>query len=92
MNPAFQSICEPQILISNFGIALTMLGVYLVYKNSPINENVVDGGTFGDELSPPVGLQEAITRRKNQKMRRGVFIVLIGSGLQIVSTAFQNSQ
>lgn len=86
------ALLDPRIIVSNLGISLSMLGVWIVYLNSPINAHVIDGGVFDEEAESQANSQETITRRKNRNMTRGVFIVLVGSGLQILSSAIEGGQ
>jgi hypothetical protein len=70
-----------QVGLSSAGILVTMLGVYIVYANSPINFTVIDGGHPGDDWA---GIERAAARR-NILIRIGVYVVLLGSFLQLVS-------
>jgi hypothetical protein len=81
----FLAFLEPQTLFANIGIALTMIGVYVVYLNSPLNEHIIDGGAFDDEFSSLNTSSKAITIRKNRNMRLGIYLILLGSALQILS-------
>ena len=72
---------DGKTLINSIGILLTMLGVYLVYVNSPINYTVIDGGGAGDDWS-------AIERKanlRNTMLKVGVYLVLAGSATQLIS-------
>lgn len=74
-------------VLSCAGIALTMLGVYLVYINSPINEALIDGGnafTDRNEL-------KRHAKRRNTLMRFGVYLVLLGSLVQLISNFIPSS-
>ncbi|RYG65004.1 hypothetical protein EON80_18180 [bacterium] len=70
-----------RLITNSIGIVLTMIGVYMVYANSPINAHVIDGGDFETDLS----LEDRSTKRRNKLLRVGVYIVLTGSFLQFVS-------
>ena len=68
-------------ITNSVGLLLTIIGVYLVYKNSPINFDTIDGGddtTDFKEIS-------RITNKRNSLLRKGVYIVMLGSALQLVS-------
>ena len=67
--------------INSFGIILTMIGVVMVYRNSPLNESVVDGGGADTDF----GAIQRKQKRRNQVARLGVLLVLVGSGAQLVS-------
>ena len=70
-----------KLITNSIGIALTMIGVYVIYANSPINSHVIDGGDFDTDFSAI----ERSTKRRNSLMRAGVYIVLAGSLIQLVS-------
>jgi hypothetical protein len=70
-----------KVIINSIGIVMTMVGVYMVYANSPINDHVIDGGTFDTDHAA----EERSTKRRNKLMTIGVYIVLTGSLLQLVS-------
>jgi len=65
--------------INSLGIFLTMIGVFVVYKNSPLNVSVVGGGNAGTDFG------ERKQERKNQLAKLGVRLVLAGSFAQLVS-------
>ena len=67
--------------LSTAGIILSMAGVFVVYKFSPLNESVIDGG----DASTDFRRIHAEVRRKNRLMRLGVALVLGGSLLQVVA-------
>lgn len=59
-----------------------MIGVYVVYLNSPINYFIIDGN--GDEDDE----KQVITR--NKRLKYGLLIVMLGSLLQLVSNFIPN--
>ena len=72
--------------ISNYsniiGNALAILGVSIVYYNSPLNISDLDCGSASTDF-------EAIskeTQKKNMRMRIGVFLVILGSLTQILGS------
>jgi hypothetical protein len=67
--------------LNSLGILLTLVGVYVVYINSPINESVVGGGGADTDFNEI----ERLTTQKNKRMKVGVFVVLAGSVLQLIS-------
>ena len=67
--------------INSIGILLTIVGVWIVYRNSPINTNVIDGGSATDDHSHT----ESNNNRANRLLKCGVYIVMFGSILQLVS-------
>ena len=73
-------------ILNSIGILLTIIGVYIVYVNSPINIDTIDGGdasTDYDEI-------DRITNKRNTWLKRGVFIVIFGSFIQLVSNFIPN--
>jgi hypothetical protein len=67
--------------INSLGIVLTIVGVYIVYINSPLNFDTIDGGNFSTDFEEI----KRVTNSKNKWMRNGVYIIIIGSLLQLVS-------
>jgi len=58
-----------------------MIGVYMVFIYSPINNYKIDGGgAFTDFLK-----EEAETNRRNNLLKWGVYAVLLGSAVQLIS-------
>jgi hypothetical protein len=70
-----------RMITNSVGIVLTMIGVYMIYANSPINQHVIDGGDFETDF----GAIDRATKRRNKLMTVGVYIVLGGSLLQLAS-------
>lgn len=68
-------------LLNSIGIGLTMLGVYIVYINSPINYTDIDGG----DASTNWEAIERKARRRNILLKAGVYLVLAGSAAQLAS-------
>lgn len=58
-----------------------MVGVYIVYANSPINAQIIDGGTFNTNFAA----EAHAMKQRNDLMQIGVYIVLVGSLLQLGS-------
>jgi hypothetical protein len=72
---------DGKTLVNSIGIGLTMLGVYMVYINSPINHTVIDGGNASTDWT-------AIERKaklRNTLLKAGVYLVLAGSAAQLAS-------
>lgn len=74
-------MADCKTLINSIGILLTIVGVYLVYVNSPINYTVIDGGGAGDDWAAV----ERKASRRNILLRVGVYLVLAGSAAQLIS-------
>ncbi|TCZ78322.1 hypothetical protein [Lysobacter sp. N42] len=70
-----------KVIANSLGIVLTMIGVYMVYANSPINHHIIDGGSLDTDFAAI----ERATIRRNRLMTLGVYIVLGGSMLQLAS-------
>jgi hypothetical protein len=67
--------------LNSIGILLTIIGVCVVYWNSPLNEFVIDGGSFDTDFAKI----EKTANRKNHLMTAGTLAIIIGSLLQLVS-------
>lgn len=64
------------------GVLLSMIGVWIVYKNSPINFDMIDGGGANLDFEK----KSIKSARMNKNIRKGVIVILVGSFLQICST------
>jgi hypothetical protein len=74
-------MCDLKTILNSVGLLLTIIGVYVVYRNSPINTSVIDGGgPFTD-----FNAIKSQKRRANHFMRIGVYVVLAGTVFQLVS-------
>jgi len=67
--------------LNAFGIVLSIIGVWVVYVNSPLNFSGIDGGDASTDFD---AIAKATTRR-NQYMRVGVWLIIAASLLQIIS-------
>jgi hypothetical protein len=67
--------------LNSAGLVLTLVGVYVVYVNSPLNEHVIDDGN----ASTDDGKIAHRMRWRNRLMKYGVYTVLAGSVLQLAS-------
>jgi|JI10StandDraft_1071094.scaffolds.fasta_scaffold397556_1 hypothetical protein len=67
--------------LNTLGIVLNIVGVILVYYNSPLNESVVDGGRADTDFD----IERRLAILRNRWARAGVIIVLLGSCVQILS-------
>lgn len=72
---------DGKTLLNSVGIGLTMLGVYMVYLNSPINHAVIDGGNASTDWKAI----ERKTKLRNMLLKVGVYLVLAGSAAQLAS-------
>jgi uncharacterized membrane protein len=75
------TLVDLKTIINSVGILLTIVGVYIVYKNSPINFHTIDGGTASTDFEA----NRRKTERKNLLIRVGVHVILWGSALQLIS-------
>ena len=67
--------------VNSAGLLVTVAGVYMVYYNSPLNFHTIDGGdafTDFDKIKQQ-------TSRRNSLLRVGVFVVIGGTLLQLIS-------
>lgn len=66
-------------VINTIGLGLTILGVWMVWKNSPENfHTITQTFDFDGENKRKTGL-------KNKLLKAGVYIVMLGTVLQMVS-------
>lgn len=72
---------DGKTLLNSIGIGLTMLGVYMVYVNSPINYTEIDGGNASTDWDSI----ERKAKRRNILLKAGVYLVLAGSAAQLAS-------
>jgi hypothetical protein len=77
-------VTDIRTIVNSVGILLTMLGVYMIYVNSPINYTVIDGGEIGAG-GPSWEETERKANRRNTLLKTGVYLVLAGSFVQLVS-------
>ena len=68
-------------LLNALGLLLTFVGVWVVLRNSPVNEKVADGG----DVFTNRAAESAATELKNERMRHGTYMVLVGAALQFVT-------
>ena len=66
------------------GILLNIIGVIMVYVNSPVNFHTIQGAGYGDEWNEIVRK----TERKNKLLKLGVLLIIAGSILQLISNFF----
>lgn len=70
-----------KLILNSFGIVLNIIGVLMVYFNSPINEQTFDGGDASTDFKAIVER----TEQRNKLLRLGVWIVVTGSVFQLLS-------
>lgn len=68
-------------LTNSLGILFNIIGAWMVYKNSPLNFDVIDSGRAMSNWQQQV----KSTKKKNHLVKFGVYILLIGSVLQLFS-------
>lgn len=71
-------------LLNIMGILITVIGVYMSFKNSPINEHSIDGGNSETDWV----LEKEITERKNKLMIFGIRMVISGTLIQVVCNSY----
>ncbi len=67
--------------LNSAGICLTILGVALLYFNSPLNTYGIDGGVARTDHRA----NQRQTARRNTRMRCGTALVVLGSIVQLAS-------
>jgi len=72
-----------QFLINAVGLVLNIIGVIVVYINSPINQHIIGGGFIEDKTD-----YGRITKTRNTLMKVGVMIILLGSFLQLAANIY----
>ena len=70
-----------ELVLNSLGIVLNIIGVLMIYFNSPINDSVIDGG----DASTDHGIFLKKDRKRNKMLKLGVLIIVLGSILQLVS-------
>lgn len=70
-------------IINSIGLLLDIIGVLIIYKNSPI----VKAGTYFYEREH-VEKMKIDAAKKNKLVRKGTFILFIGFIIQLVSNFF----
>jgi uncharacterized membrane protein len=75
------NFCDFKTTLNIVGLVLTMIGVYIIFINSPVNEHTIDGGTTEDNHQD----FQRETAQKNKHMKYGVYIVILGTMLQLTS-------
>ena len=73
-------------ILNSIGILLTIIGIYILYVNSPINIDTIDGGDASTDFYE----NDRITNKRNTWLKRAVFIVIFGSFIQLVSNFIPN--
>jgi hypothetical protein len=74
-------------LLNALGLLLTFVGVWVVLRNSPINEHIGDGGDpFTNHAA-----EGAAHELKNERMRHGTYMVLVGAAVQFVTNLLPES-
>lgn len=66
-------------IINIIGLLLSVIGVSILYLNSPLNSNEIDGG---DALTVP---DFKYIKKQNRWMKYGVYIIILSSIVQIIS-------
>ncbi len=77
----YANLITLKVWINSLGLVLTLIGVVVSFKNSPLNEWKIDGG--GPETD--FNTERFETKRKNRIMKTGIYIVLLGTVIQLVS-------
>jgi hypothetical protein len=83
-----ESMSDLKTTLNSLGLLLTMVGIYVVYHYSPLNFYEIDGG---DAFTDDAKEKRAIAHR-NRLLRVGVYVVIAGALLQLVSNFIPSSQ
>lgn len=68
-------------VVNSIGLLLNIIGAWVVFINSPLHFDVIDsGGAMNNWVT-----QTKATARKNNRVKYGVYILILGSFLQLVS-------
>jgi hypothetical protein len=72
---------DAKTVINSIGLILNLVGIWMVYVNSPINFHTIDGGDADQDFTKI----EKETNTRNGRLRIGVKIVIAGTMLQLIS-------
>lgn len=67
--------------INSIGLLLTIIGTFVVYKNSPLNTSNIDGGNASSNYET----EKYKVNQKNKYAIYGVRLIVAGTALQLVS-------
>jgi hypothetical protein len=70
-------IMDVKTILNSAGILVNMIGIYIVYLNSPINYFIIDASGGEDDEKQAI--------KANRMLKYGLLIVMFGSLLQLVS-------
>jgi hypothetical protein len=73
--------------VNSIGILLNIIGVWMVYINSPVNYKSIGGLGFSNTPDD----NKNVTDKKNYWLKAGVLIVAAGSALQLISNYIPTS-
>lgn len=71
-------------LVNSVGILLTIIGVYIAFINSPINDYEIIQSFEIDKIKKE-------SNRKNIFLKIGIYLVIIGSAIQLISNFIKTS-
>ncbi len=74
-------MCDLKTLINSLGLLLTIIGVYVLFINSPLNISEIGGGGASTDVNA-IKMQ---TQRASRLMKFSIYTVLAGTVLQLVS-------
>lgn len=70
-----------KVIVNSIGILLSIISVYIVFVNSPLNFTTVDGGNAATDWNKI----ELGIKRKNIWVRIGVYGIMVSSVIQLIS-------
>lgn len=75
-----------KLIINSIGLIFTIIGIYIVYIYSPLNFDIIDGGDASTDYNK-INKQ---TLKRNTRLKWGVYIVMSGSIVQLLSNFINN--
>lgn len=67
--------------LNSLGLLLTIVGIVLLYLNSPLNSSTIDGGRADTDFAAI----HSETAKRNVRMKVATVLVIIGTGVQLGS-------
>jgi len=70
-----------KLIINSIGILLNIIGAYIIFVNSPLHFTVIYGGNASTDWNEI----DRKTKKRNAWVRYGVYVLIAGSVLQLIS-------
>lgn len=68
-------------IINSIGLLITIIGVWMVYKGSPIHYDIISGGDDSTNWKEVSDTNE----KENNRVKNGVRLIIIGTAFQLIS-------